>query len=82
MISEVFSVGDVVYLKSGGPPMSVLAITQEGRIQVGWQNFYGDFNSREFAAAVLTTEAPEVPEPGEGRENGYEDFGGCSCNYD
>ena len=33
---ETLNVGDVVYLRSGGPAMTVLAITDLGLIVAGW----------------------------------------------
>jgi uncharacterized protein YodC (DUF2158 family) len=57
-----FNVGDTVYLKSGGCPMTVMAVTTDNRVLVAWQNFYGELSTREFSVSVVTHEAPPVPD--------------------
>ena len=32
------SIGDVVYLNSGGPPMTVMGVDPSGNLQVAWTN--------------------------------------------
>lgn len=74
---EIFVVGDVVYMKCGSPPMSVMAITTEGRVQTAWQNYYGDFMCKEFPSGVLTKEPPPLPpEAHEGDPDG--EYGDCA----
>lgn len=60
---ESFQEGDVVFLKSGSMPMTVSAVlspTKVGsRVQVIWQNYYGDVRMKEFSVLVITATQPE-----------------------
>jgi uncharacterized protein YodC (DUF2158 family) len=65
MAKTPFKVGDVVRLKSGGPPMTVTSI-ESGEAETGyvifciWFNAKGNEKSGHYPAAalVLVTEAP------------------------
>lgn len=57
--SDKFEPGDVVFLRSGSQPMTVLAVTTDGRVQVGWQDFTGEFQTDEFSEFALTADPSE-----------------------
>lgn len=51
------NIGDVVYLKSGGIPMTVTEILQDGKIGAHWQ-FGAQLMGATFPADALTADDP------------------------
>lgn len=56
-----FKKGDIVILKSGGPPMTVKSLQEKKVICVWWDEQINDYKEREFDEDLL--EKYEIPEP-------------------
>jgi uncharacterized protein YodC (DUF2158 family) len=53
-------VGNIVVLNSGGPPMTVKAITRAGQVLCEWMDAGGVLHEMEFAPEMLSDE-PQTP---------------------
>ena len=58
-------VGNIVMLNSGGPPMTVKAITHAGQVLCQWIDAAGVLHEVEFAPEMLSDE-PQIPRRNEG----------------
>jgi uncharacterized protein YodC (DUF2158 family) len=56
-----FKVGDVVWLKSGGQPMTVVGIDCP-MVEVAWFGRFGDLQTSDFRPSCLATEEPSFAE--------------------
>jgi uncharacterized protein YodC (DUF2158 family) len=63
-----FQEGDVVFLKSGSMPMVVSLVLSANRVQVIWQNYYGEMRMKEFSTLILTATQPQFSYPREDDE--------------
>jgi len=60
MVSNPFKVGDIVELKSGGPPMTVIKLSTNlvGMTEVTCQWFFGKMETATFTPDVLLPSQP------------------------
>lgn len=56
MTDNQFKVGDVVFLKSGSPPMTVSELHIDNKVSVTWMTPKGEIKGGVFSAAELEIE--------------------------
>jgi uncharacterized protein YodC (DUF2158 family) len=60
MGSDTFKAGDIVELKSGGPPMTIVEVNSNlaGHVEIVCTWFFGKIETASFAPGVLTPSKP------------------------
>ena len=71
---KTFQIGEVVRINSGGPPMTVRAITQTGAVKVYFFDDDGDPCTGTFGANMLTLVPDDEAERERAKWSGRETF--------
>ncbi len=66
MDQQIFHVGDVVELNSGGPLMTVVTVHDNGNVDCYWQIQDGSRNMLTFHHATVTRRVPHHRSPSDG----------------
>ncbi len=61
MTAEKIHPGQVLYLASGGLPMTVLEVHSDAKVSLCWQDRAGEVRQAKFPAVCLRNRARKVP---------------------